>query len=698
MKTARLSAVVSLRAAPSGKGRRFKIRAYTGGKLVVAGFPLPVVVDLRGAEHRPGFSILVDHVASVGTTLGQVDEVTNDGRELLLAGAVTGAGSPEVDRVLAMADRGHQWEASIGAAIDDADCRIVKTGESVFVNGQQISGPFILAERSLIRETTVLPMGADPTTSVNLAAAAAGLQGGLSMTFEEWLASLGIDEGGLTDRGRQVLRSQFDNTEGAAPGSSGIAANAAGENFALPPTANAGGLVGLRAGRAAEHQRIASIERIAGNDPELCASAIRGGWTPEQTELRMLRASGRFSRGENTPRGHATSNSQPDRETLMVASLCLNAGIDPKFLASSYGVNGEAVLNEAMSARHRGATLHTVMDYLIRQSGEESPVVRGSENFVRAAFRAERALQATAFSGASLTGIFTDSMNKLLLSAFAAVPQVWRNFTVVSSMKNFRPATRYRMITNGSFAVLPPTASFDHNSLSEESFEIGKPVTYGAYLAVDRESMVNDDLSALATIPQSFGRLGAITVEKAIFTALMESIGTFFAAGNDNYLSGGGSALSIAGLTAAAKLFDLRTDPNGDPCFIVPKYLVVGPSNKITAKQLVQQTTSVIAVGVGDESSVAPNSNPHAGDYTPLSTPWLENENIDGHTTTGWGLFAPPLASAGLMEIGFLNGKQEPIIETAQADFTQLGIQTRAYFDFAVAMSDGRFGVWNAGA
>src|SRR5262245_25156679 len=47
-------------AEPAGDGKRlprFKMTAYTGGKMVVAGFPLPVVIDLAGmkvpAKQRP---------------------------------------------------------------------------------------------------------------------------------------------------------------------------------------------------------------------------------------------------------------------------------------------------------------------------------------------------------------------------------------------------------------------------------------------------------------------------------------------------------------------------------------------------------------------------------------------------------------------------------------------------------------------
>ena len=40
------------------------------------------------------------------------------------------------------------------------------------------------------------------------------------------------------------------------------------------------------------------------------------------------------------------------------------------------------------------------------------------------------------------------------------------------------------------------------------------------------------------------------------------------------------------------------------------------------------------------------------------------------------------------MEVAFLNGNQNPIIEHADTDFNTLGMSWRAYHDFGVAMAD----------
>jgi len=44
-------------------------------------------------------------------------------------------------------------------------------------------------------------------------------------------------------------------------------------------------------------------------------------------------------------------------------------------------------------------------------------------------------------------------------------------------------------------------------------------------------------------------------------------------------------------------------------------------------------------------------------------------------------------------EVAFLNGQESPTIETAEADFSRLGIQMRGYHDFGVALQDPKGGV-----
>ena len=50
-----------------------------------------------------------------------------------------------------------------------------------------------------------------------------------------------------------------------------------------------------------------------------------------------------------------------------------------------------------------------------------------------------------------------------------------------------------------------------------------------------------------------------------------------------------------------------------------------------------------------------------------------------------------------MIEVAFLNGQEAPTIETAEADFSVLGVQMRGYHDFGAALQDARGGVKSKG-
>lgn len=207
-------ATLEIQAAAGDAERRFSMVAYSGGKLPVTGFPVPVVVDLAGLEATGDIPILIDHLKSVDATLGISKEIVNDGKSILISGVITGQGD-RTKAVLAAAAAGHKWQASIGAQVLQA--QEIPAGQTVKVNGQTFSGPLIVARRAVLRETSVLPMGADSSTSVNLAASAAKLSKEAEATmnrFQKWLNEMGIVEASLSDDRRASLQLAFEAETG----------------------------------------------------------------------------------------------------------------------------------------------------------------------------------------------------------------------------------------------------------------------------------------------------------------------------------------------------------------------------------------------------------------------------------------------------------------------------------------------------
>ena len=70
---------------------------------------------------------------------------------------------------------------------------------------------------------------------------------------------------------------------------------------------------------------------------------------------------------------------------------------------------------------------------------------------------------------------------------------------------------------------------------------------------------------------------------------------------------------------------------------------------------------------------------------------------VDSPFTTGpkYILFGP---AYGLVDVAFLNGRQTPVVETANVDFNQLGIQMRCYFDYGVQAGRTKLALYSTGA
>jgi len=71
---------------------------------------------------------------------------------------------------------------------------------------------------------------------------------------------------------------------------------------------------------------------------------------------------------------------------------------------------------------------------------------------------------------------------------------------------------------------------------------------------------------------------------------------------------------------------------------------------------------------------------------------YRSNSQYAGNSSKAWYLLAEP-GDLPVIEVAFLNGQESPTIETADADFSVLGVQMRGYHDFGVGLQDPRGGI-----
>ncbi|MEO2033863.1 MAG: hypothetical protein ABGZ35_17435, partial [Planctomycetaceae bacterium] len=604
--------------------RRFSMTAYTGGAMVLAGWRYPVVVDLAGLtvgkQDRP---ILLDHTRDVDFVMGQTDRITVENHRLLVAGEVMGD-SAKARQVIALADRGFSWQASIGARAGQVE--LVARGKTVEVNGQDFTGPVNVARSATLGEVSFVVLGADENTSAQIAASTNQSEKEIDMDFAEWLEAQGFDADELTDTQTTNLQALFakqgERTD-AATGQVGTATPGTGTPGAVT-AGNATGVIEdenpvatLRAELAAETARVNSIRKIcAGEHPEIEAKAIAEGWDETRTELERLR--------ETRPQGPAIHSEDGHGSFAdgIEAALCMSAGnISEETCGTMFS---DRAMEAALSKQLRGVGLHYLMHNVIRAAGKHVKPGLVDNDFIRAAMSADRSIQAAGgFSTISLTGILSNVANKTMLASFESVDNVLGRIAAQADANDFKQVTSYRMTGIGEFKKVGPDGELKHGTLGEETFQ-NQVETYGTILSLNRQMMINDDLGAFLRLPRIIGRQSAIKLQKVGFGLLLANAGGFFAAGNNNYFEGGDTNLQITSLTTAEQMFFDQKDDNGDPISITPGVLLVPTSLKTIADQLhndvtVNETTTA--------NKPKPNRNPHAGKFQPVATPWLNAQS-----------------------------------------------------------------------
>jgi hypothetical protein len=664
-------------AEPSTEGQRPKVRAfsmtaYTGGQMNVAGYYWPVVVDLAGmtvrSQTRP---ILYSHDAA--QIVGHSEKITVTAQTIKVAGKVSGI-SAAASEVTALGDNGFPWQASIGAEVQQLE--FVDRGNTVKVNGRNVSGPVYVARRTSLREISFAALGADDNTTASIAAIPSPQEQSL-MEFSQWLTASGFDEASLSQPQLALLRAAYDS-ETETPEQEEEAAKPA----PLAATIDTAAIQKqVREIQAAEADRTGSIKlvcakygissaRIDGKElVSLEAHAIRGGWSEEKTELEALRAS--------RPKAPAIHVAEDFSSNLGVLECAVAKTARLPNREKSFD---EKTLEAADRQYKSGVGLQRLLIMAASASGfnvQQGPLNSVTKDFLRAAFSMHEVIN-----------ILSNTGNKMLLESFNAVESVWRSIGTVNSVNDFKTKTSYRLVDDAKFDKVGPDGRLRHALFEEESFT-NRAETYGKILQLNRQDIINDDLGALTSRAQKIGRGAALRLNE-VFWLEFNTNSTFFTTARKNYFEGAATNLQFSSLQTAEQMFMDQTDPKGNPLAVMPSMLLVPTSLAVTAKELFA-SQNIVTGSTGKNMA----TNVFAGMYRPEVSAYVGNTAFGG-TQTSWYLLANP-NDLPTIEVVFLNGQQTPIIEEAEADFDMLGIAMRGYFDFGVAKQDWRGGVRSKG-
>ena len=630
------SAPIELQAASDqSKPVRISIRAYTGDAMNVPGFG-PTVIDLPGLDVSHPVQILAEHKDSIDGLLG-TGTATKTRSDLQVHGTLTRA-NPMTERILAMSKDGVSFAASVG--VQPIEREIIREGQTVSANGRTITAPrggMVFVKRGVLRETSLEAIGADASASVAIAASA---------------------------KRRLIGTRQLTESELLSP------ENVARVNASLP---NEMRCAWDRDGLSDAERIEARLERFRRDFPEtgeigrgMVRAAASGTLDWPSAEREILRAENRALQSRafraELPKAPAIHSSRSDAgsdEDMLQASLLLHMGHEQIAVKAL----GEQTTESAR--RLHLNSLHDIMRAALQQAGVEVPA--GRDSMIRAAF-----------STNSVSGILSNTANKISTDSYRAAPSVARVVARKLTANDFKDHTGYRLTADATFDEVGNAGEIKHGSLGESSFTF-KVATHARMFGLTRQDVINDDLGKFDEVPRLLGRGAAVKLEQLFWTLVLANTGDFFHADNSNLIT---DALAIDGLSSAVETLRKLVDANGDPISITPKFLVCPPELEAVADQLFASTNLIY----GGDTAV-PDSNPFKGKYQPQVSPYLSNENYPGYSATGWYLFGDPVDVAAF-GIAYLNGIENPTIEQADADFNTLGIQFRGYLDFGVCQID----------
>jgi len=716
----------TLQASAEGKVPSVSMRANSGEPMNLPGYPYPVIVNLAKARFaRDNTPIIMEH--DVKRRVGHITASSIDTMGIFAEGLIS-CTTDDAKQVIEDTKNGFIFQVSIGAGIEAG--YVVPKGQSVVVNGKSHAGPVIVSDETIVHDVSLTSVGADLGNSAKIAASIAPTiprEKRMNPDFKKWLESVSLDPEKLNESQLGELQASWDATQTAKKLPVKKIDDTSGDDLKADLAEIKASMreetkkeVNRIKGITQAFKEFEDVENITIDGKEIAASLYMNqsiddeSVTPEQVELKLLRAS--RTRPTSFTGGHdkLSADSANFKSQVIEASLCRQLGVPESAentnTGKKYGLEhdySDKVLEASMQKDNRYFRFSDLLALNIEANGGSFSGSRSSEDFIRAGLYASyqlaggRISASGPFSTLAISNILENVANKRLLSAFNNVEGIWSQIAGTESVDDFKVQSYYRLNVKGNYDLIPPGGELKHGEFSDEKQTV-QADTRGLMLGLDRRQMINDDLSAFNQIPDQLGRKGALALEYAVVGLLLNPSAGFFVttpAGSINEIT---DDFGPAGLTTAVQTFMNRIDANSDAILLSPDRVIVGVQDKEEAEQLFADR--MLTVTTTADLKTVP-SNPHAGKYKVVSSPIISNTAITGSNgaaitgadTDQWFLMANP-AIAPALRVAFLRGRRVPFIESSETSFNTLGMQWRSYFDFGVGEADNEYALRSTGS
>ena len=686
-----MEAPVSIEAAEGDKKGppAFTATFYTGGKMNINGWDLPVAIDLAGLQNGNVLIANLDHDRSkrVGAF-----EVTNDGTSLVANGTVS-AVNQWATEVVESAKNGYPWQASLEVMPASGGVEQIKAGQKVTVNGQEMSGPLYVTRKGTLKGFGFVTHGADDNTAVAIAAAAAQSKEKRTMKAEvaAWVKETypSVDQDTITPDLVKAFEDHFAKIEAGKkvsdpPKNEGETFHSYKEEMKRREEIRATANEFLEKNRNFDRAWFETIEAMHDE-------AVENKTSPLEFRTKLLEATYGMGGQINVS---VSRSKDKITEKVLEAAICLSGGMEAAALDRHFK-------DEDLQAAHdkfkHGVGLKQIYRLGARANGHNFDHEEVTIEMQQAAFgmhgQGFNRLQHAAggFSTLSLPGILGNTAGKFLLEGWGGGEMVWKEITDTISVRDFKQITQYKLSGSMKYEKVGAGGELVHGAVSEGSYT-NQADTYGKMFAITRTDIINDDLGALTRVPLELGYGANDAFNEVFWTEFLENAGNFYHSSNGNTASGTITASTVLGTLAASEAaFLVQTKPNGTPLGIMPNKWLVPPLAKRIAMNALNSSN------VTGGSTTVPEANTFQGEYKIVCSAYIANSAFTNYSTVKHYLIANRPGFSPI-QTAFLNGRQTPVVETAQADFNTLGVSMRAYHDFGVNKMEYRAVVQGSGA
>jgi len=597
--------------------------------LIARGMELPVQVPLLESHIRWSIEHQLGSVRSIrlenNTIVGRLFFASDDER---------------ADMVWNKVRQGHVTDVSIGYRVMESVRIPANTTETV--DGRSHTAgelPLRISLRSILRENSVVPIGADQGAKMRAeflrarkpADVGTNRQGSVTMTKElrQYLQSLGLRSDATEDAARafyealatpqRVIADLLTRSETAAAepvpvgagseraaddssrtsagtGSADGGASPAGDNRADADVLPAQNVDVERIRREAyqvERTRIARMEELAGDDTptELLGRAISEGWDAARASQEFLTAL-REGRAPAAPAGNGpgihTGGGGGDRagvEQAMSGGLMIRLGLDQVDTSLPEQVQAAQRQQFEAGSRYRSHSLPDLCREMLLAQGHR--LDHNRSEMIR-----------DAMSTGAMTAIFTTTFNAALMKAFIEAGDSTLGWCSERDVNDFKPNEEIQLSKMGALEKHSRGGEATH-ATREDSLETFRVARYSKKAELDDMDIIDDRLNALQSMPTQMGQSALRLRPDLVYALLLANAdladGTaLFHADHGNLGTGGGSVLAASGIEAGLVAMAKQTQ-NFVQLNLEGKFLIVPQDLRFTGAVLLRSAQRIIS-------------------------------------------------------------------------------------------------------